>query len=56
MAPTNTKSQIIGLLTTKRLRGLQGEQAIQQWVTAALEVLLQAELERMESNAVVNRS
>jgi hypothetical protein len=45
----NLKSQIVGLLSVKRQRGLVGDNAIQNWTTAALEVLLQAELERIEA-------
>ena len=54
MAQPQVRSQIIGLLETKRRRGLAGEQAIQQWATAALEVLLQAELERIENRSNVD--
>lgn len=54
MAQPEVRSQIIGLLATKRIRGLEGQQAIQIWATAALEVLLQAELERIEARSNVN--
>jgi hypothetical protein len=51
MAQPQVRSQIIGLLATKRQRGLVGDNAIKIWTTAALEVLLQAELERIENRS-----
>lgn len=44
-----TKDAIIGLLATSRQRGLVGEQAILRWMVAVGEVLLVAELERIEA-------
>lgn len=54
MAQPQIRSMIVGLLETKRRRGLEGQQAIQIWATAALEVLLQAELERIEARSNVD--
>ncbi len=45
--PENTKSKIIGLLTTKQIRGLRGSSAVAQWQLEAMEVLLTAELGRI---------
>ncbi len=42
------KDLIRGLIETKERRGLVGESAIYAWITAALTVLLKAELERIE--------
>lgn len=53
MAQAQIRSIIIGLLEVKRHRGLQGP-AIQVWATAALEVLLQAELDRIEEKERIN--
>lgn len=48
MAETqNAKSKIIGLLEVRKHRGLTGQNAINQWITDALEVLLEAELQRL---------
>ncbi len=43
----NKKSKIIGLLTTKQIRGLKGSSAVAQWQLEAMEVLLTAELARI---------
>jgi hypothetical protein len=43
-----TKHIIMGLLEIRNRRGLQGNQAHAAWVEASLEVLLRAELERIE--------
>lgn len=41
------KSRIQGLLNIKCIRGLRGE-ARQQWLIEAIEILLRAELDRLE--------
>lgn len=48
----NTKSKILGLLETRRTRGLVGDAAIQAWAVASLECLLEAELARIEKREV----
>lgn len=48
MATSQVRSVILGLLEIKRRRGLQGQQALLAWTTSAIEILLQAELERIE--------
>ena len=49
MAPgtPNTKSQILALLALRK-RGMIGDAAISAWIVNSLEVLLQAELQRIE--------
>lgn len=42
------RSQIIGLLEIRKRRGLQGISAREAWVMDAIEVLLRAELARIE--------
>lgn len=50
MAETEAvKPKIQGLLATMKYRGLEGRAAIDKWTTSALEVLLQAELERINA-------
>ena len=44
----NTKSRIVGLIATRRIRGLKGASAATEWSLAALEILLEAELARIE--------
>lgn len=42
------KHQIIGILEIKTRRGLKGAETHNAWMEAALELLLRAELERIE--------
>ncbi len=52
MAETEAlKPKIQGLLATVKYRGLEGQAAINQWTTSALECLLQAELARIETRS-----
>lgn len=44
----NAHSKIFGLLETRRVRGLSGQPAINEWIVTALECLLEAELARIE--------
>ncbi len=50
----NTKSRIIGLLATKQIRGLKGNSAVMQWQIEAIEMLLWAELARIEKKELDN--
>lgn len=43
----NAKSRILGLLETRKHRGLSGQAAINEWIVASLEVLLEDELARI---------
>lgn len=56
MATSQIRSQIVGLLETSRRRGLYGDQAILRWTVAAIEILLQAELDRIEEKKSANFS
>lgn len=48
MAETeNAKSKILGLLDVRKHRGLTGQAAINEWIVASMECLLEAELARI---------
>lgn len=44
----NTKPKIQGLLEIRKLRGLIGQPAINEWIVTSLECLLECELARIE--------
>ncbi len=44
----NAKSRILGLLEVRKHRGLSGQAAINEWIVASLECLLEAEMARIE--------
>jgi len=53
MAETeNAKSKILGLLETRKHRGLSGQAAINEWIVSAIEVLLEHELAKIEKKEV----
>lgn len=48
----NPKTKIQALLDIRRLRGLSGQAAINEWIVTGIEVLLEAELARLEKKEI----